>query len=217
MSAWTLLQLADATFPSGGFAHSWGLEAAWQLGEVASVSAWLAGALHTVALGPLPVALAVHANPDLFDEADALWSAVAVHPVAARASRATGQALLASAARAFEHPGLVALRRRLLAADAPTHLAPVFGAVAQALALPADDAARLMLYTTARDLVSAAVRLGAVGPIEGQRLLVDADGWAGHALATARGRDWRQPTSPFPLQGLWQDQHDTLYSRLFHS
>ncbi|HZH77778.1 MAG TPA: urease accessory protein UreF, partial [Archangium sp.] len=32
--AWRVLQLADSAFPTGGFAHSGGLEAAVQQGEV---------------------------------------------------------------------------------------------------------------------------------------------------------------------------------------
>src|SRR5256885_14226395 len=34
ISDFTLWQLADSAFPTGGFAHSAGLEAAWQHGEV---------------------------------------------------------------------------------------------------------------------------------------------------------------------------------------
>ena len=33
---WLLWQLADSAFPTGGFAHSGGLEAAWQNGEVSN-------------------------------------------------------------------------------------------------------------------------------------------------------------------------------------
>ncbi len=34
MQNWLIWQLADSSYPAGGFAHSSGLEAAWQQGEV---------------------------------------------------------------------------------------------------------------------------------------------------------------------------------------
>ena len=34
MSDWLAWQVIDSAFPTGAFAHSWGLEAAWQHGEV---------------------------------------------------------------------------------------------------------------------------------------------------------------------------------------
>ena len=39
MQDWLVLQLADATFPSGGFAHSGGLEATMQAGGLAAPAA----------------------------------------------------------------------------------------------------------------------------------------------------------------------------------
>ncbi len=39
MSDWLAWQVVDSAFPTGAFAHSWGLEAAWQHGEVDDVDA----------------------------------------------------------------------------------------------------------------------------------------------------------------------------------
>ena len=39
MSDWLAWQVVDSAFPTGAFAHSWGLEAAWQQGEVEDVAA----------------------------------------------------------------------------------------------------------------------------------------------------------------------------------
>jgi urease accessory protein len=39
MSDWLTWQVVDSAFPTGVFAHSWGLEAAWQQGEVEGIGA----------------------------------------------------------------------------------------------------------------------------------------------------------------------------------
>ena len=36
---WLAWQVVDSAFPTGVFAHSWGLEAAWQQGEVEGIGA----------------------------------------------------------------------------------------------------------------------------------------------------------------------------------
>src|SRR5258705_145761 len=54
---WLLWQLADSAFPTGGFAHSAGLEAAWQHGEIrtaAELRQWLVSSLDQVAGTALP-------------------------------------------------------------------------------------------------------------------------------------------------------------------
>ena len=66
-----LLQLADSAFPTGGFAHSSGLEAAAQLGEIKGPSGLERFLLHNLegaGAGALPMVTATHASPERLPE-----------------------------------------------------------------------------------------------------------------------------------------------------
>src|SRR5689334_12048044 len=97
-----VLQVADSAFPSGGFAHSWGLEAAWQTGEVPDVDAlraFLHDAIVQAGHGGLPLMTAVHRAPGRLRELDALCDAFLTTTVANRASRVQGRAVLSTCGR----------------------------------------------------------------------------------------------------------------------
>src|SRR4051812_567897 len=109
MSAWLLYQLADAAFPAGGFAHSAGLEAAMQLGEVRDLRAFTEEALWQAGLCALPFVLAAHRAPAEIEAIDARCHAFLLSHVANRASRAQGRAFASTCARIFALPALARL------------------------------------------------------------------------------------------------------------
>ena len=91
-----LWQLADAAFPSGGLAHSGGLEAAVRWGQVrdsADLVQLLTDQLTQTARSMIPLLRAVHAQPARFGEIDGLCQAMLSNHVANRASRAQGKSL----------------------------------------------------------------------------------------------------------------------------
>lgn len=208
---WRLLQLADSAFPIGGFAHSCGLEAASQAGEVTDLRSFARDAIWQAGLSALPLLRAAFLEPSALPRLDARADAFLANHVANRASRTQGRAFSSTCARVF--PG----RLTLATAGLRLHLPPLWGVVFAQLGLQLEDAQRLYLWTTARSVLSAAVRLGLLGTLESQELLAGLDPILDQALASCGQLGLDALAQPAPLADLLQATHDRLYSRLFQS
>ena len=217
---WLVLQLADSAFPTGGFAHSGGLEAAAQLGEVASaedLATYLDAALWQAGHASLPFVGAAHDAPAQVAQVDAACDAFLTNHVANRASRTQGRAFAATAACVLERPALRALDEACRARAVHAHLAPVFGAALSTLDVSRERAQALFLYTTLRALTSAAVRLGLSGPHEAQRAIAARAGVMDRVLSACAALSVHDAAQTAPLLDLFGMAHDRLYSRLFQS
>jgi urease accessory protein len=215
---WTLWQLADSAFPTGGFAHSAGLEAAWQAGEVPDAGAlaqFLRDSLWQAGRASLPFVTAAHNDAARVGDLDALCDVFLSNAVANRASRVQGRAFAAACVRTWPRPGLAALVDE---ASVPHgHLAPVFGAAANALDVPLASAQRLFLHLTSRGVLSAAVRLNIVGPYQAQQMQADCSRDVDRVLQRCEALTELDIAQTAPLIDLLQAAHDRLYSRLFQS
>jgi urease accessory protein len=220
---WLMWQLADSAFPAGGFAHSGGLEAAWQTGELEGAEGlerFLRCSLLQAARGAAPFMLRSAAAIDGEDlvRTDRSYNAFLTNPVANRASRAQGRGFLTAAERALGSPQIVAVRGWISGARSPGHWPIVFGAVGSGLGIDGRRLARLLLFITLRGNISAAVRLGVVGPMQAQAIQNRLGGY-GETLAE-RAMGWKVEDAAAqvsPVTELLQGMHDRLYSKLFLS
>jgi urease accessory protein len=219
LTEWLLLQLADSAFPAGGFAHSSGLEAAWQQGEVTSASLprFVRDTVTQAGCGSLPFVLAAHDDPAALAAIDERCDAFLRNPVANRASRVQGRAWLATVERSFPQPGIKSLCDDARGRKTARHHAPAFGATMRRLEVERRQAARLFLFGVCRGTLSAAVRLGIVGTMDGQRLLAERAGDLDRTLDASMALTIEDAAQTAPLADLWQAAQDRLYSRLFQS
>ncbi|HEY5875038.1 MAG TPA: urease accessory UreF family protein [Ilumatobacteraceae bacterium] len=178
-----LLQLADSSFPSGGFTISWGLEGMVATGEVAGeagVGGFVTEQLHRrwasfdrVVAHLVAAALASNDPGTRVAEVlelDELVEAMSLPPLQREASRAAGRTFLASAATVVGGE-LDAMRQSLDAAHAARHLTIVHPLVFLLVGARLGDAELISGMQLIQQLATAALRLGVIGHLGAQRVI----------------------------------------------
>jgi urease accessory protein len=207
--------LIDSAFPTGGFAHSSGLEAAWQHGEVRNrdeLILFLDASLEQLGHAALPFVTATFDSPEKLAEFDSLCDAFMTNHVANRASRAQGRAFLSAVERVFK-----AEREEGKAEIRFAHLSPIFGACLHWLEISREVMMRVFFFNHLRGIFAAAVRLNIIGPMEAQMLQHKSSSKAEMILEKCRSLSLEDLAQSTPLLDLWQGAQDRLYSRLFQS
>ena len=244
-----MLLLSDSALPVGSFAYSSGLESFLihnkaSSPEVNSLSLFrdkfLKLSIQSVAWTNVPYVLAAFRDPLGLDELDNDLDASTPCTVARRASISQGRALLTVWEKAFaeacrEKHGEANLEAALaittfakdlkiasLSKDVISvngHMAPIWGAVCNALGLNLEEAGYLYLLNHAKAVISAAVRASVMGPYMAQHILASQD--LHEMIRKCLEAVWFvQPEvagQVVPLMDLWIGRHEMLYSRIFNS
>ncbi len=219
----TLLQLTDSLFPTGAFAHSFGLETYVQLelvNDPETFEMFLRSTLHhgfrngdAVTVGLTYKATDVEQIIDL----DARLTAMKIARELREGSIKIGKQFLRNAARLERNKRLDEYAQEVQSGRCAGHHAIAYGLVASAAKIDLFSAVLGYLHTHIVGQVSAAVRLIPLKPTDGQGIIqsIRSDLIDIARFAEGAGMDDLGGFTPgLEIRGM---QHERLYSRLFIS
>ena len=216
-----LLHLADSALPTGSFAYSYGLESSLTFGLVRTETefrAYLYSFLQQAVGFELPfITSAAHLAEaelaSLFPEYDAQLLTPALY----QASLTQGKNWLKLLATFYPEAGLAELGHELARQQLPAHFVPLFGLSLGKAGFALADIQATYLHLALRDQLSAAIRLGFIGPMAGHRLQHDFYEIFENLLVAADIRPYTEATRCTLLLDVAQILHDDIYSRLFQN
>ncbi|OVA13821.1 Urease accessory protein UreF [Macleaya cordata] len=221
---WSQWQLIDSILPTGGFAHSFGLEAAMQARIVSGPEGLETYVIHVLEntgslLLPFVYAATKSPNLDMWSKLDRTLEATLTNEVSRKASISQGSALLRISASVFsEVPSLKRMRDDLLGSRTVSfHHAPVFGVVCGLLGFDSGTSQRAYVFMTMRDVISSATRLNLIGPLGASVLQHQIAYVAEEIVKKWMDRPIEEACQTAPLLDTVQGCHSYLFSRLFCS
>ncbi|EDO45016.1 predicted protein [Nematostella vectensis] len=220
---WELLQISDSAFPTGGFSHSLGLEAAAKNGHVSSLESFktfIKSALQNTASFSLPyLSDAYHHFNDLSHITclDQRLHAFMSNHVTKRASIRQGTSLLHTSCVAFRKVEFKLLKEKLDSETFHGHYAVVTGVVCAVLKMSLAAVQKMFMFCSLRSILSCAVRLGHIGPLEAQSLHYNLREIAETFRQEYADTPVAMATTTAPHLDIIQGTHDQLFSKLFYS
>ncbi|MCB2375979.1 hypothetical protein LGH70_00185 [Hymenobacter sp. BT635] len=217
-----LLHLIDSSIPTGSFAYSYGLESSITFGLVKTQSElrnFLYSHLQQIGSLELPFissCFQLGLGPELLPLAQE-YEALLLVPALHKASVVQGRTWLKLLVSFYPEARLTNISAWFRQHELPPHFTLVFALALQKVGFAADQVQTMYLHMLLRDQLSAAIRLGFLGPLEGHQLQHDFYAVFEHILASQAGKTYQEATRSAFLLDAAQVLHEDIYSKLFQN
>ena len=190
--------------------------------NVAEFKKYLLNVLAQISYSEMPFLNSAYENtaPDhvdaliaIFERVDAFISVLCIR----KGSITQGRSLLQIVKTVYPGHGFHQFIQRMREYQLPTHFAPVFGFVSRTIGFSHTEALSAYLYISLRDQMSAAIRLGLLGPHEAQCILKETVGQVNRTIDRVKDLSYDQAFKVAPALEIAQAHHPNLYSRMFQN
>ncbi|AHM58598.1 urease accessory protein [Flammeovirgaceae bacterium 311] len=173
-----LLHLVDSSIPTGSFAYSYGLESSITFGLISNqfqLRNYLYAYLQQAASMEIPFinSCFVHSFPYVDEELKQIvktYDAMMLVPVVLKSSLAQGKNWISLLHSFYPGGDIHAISAWFAAQKLPLHFVPVYTLALKQMGFTLEEIRSMYLHMALRDQVSAAIRLGFIGAIEGNGL-----------------------------------------------
>jgi urease accessory protein len=221
-----LMQLADSFFPSGAYTLSHGLESLIQQQQIQQskdLIPFLQILLH-YKIATCDLVALLHAyrgsaadNLESIIHVDTQLLAQTLIATTRKTQQQTGRALLMVAQSTWQHQQLVTLEQAQALNQFHCLHPVIFGVVGNIASLTAIDTALAFLHGLVTGILGAAIRLGVLGHLQAQQILLQLAPEIEAAYHTAMSLKLERMWSCTPTIDLAQMRHSQLNTRLFAS
>ena len=218
-----LLHLVDSALPTGSFAYSYGLESSITFGLVNTpftLRNYLYSYLQQAGSAELPFINSTFQLTEKAAEFQTLaeeYDAQLLVPSLYKASAVQGRNWLKLLASFYPDLELETLTQWFAAHTIPPHFTLVFTLALQRAGFALKELQTMYLHMLLRDQLSAAIRLGFLGPLEGHKLQHDFYAVFEHVLAAQVGKGYGEAVRSAFLLDAAQVLHEDIYSKLFQN
>ena len=218
-----LLHLVDSAIPTGSFAYSYGLESSITFGLVNTPFAlrnYLYSYLQQAGSAELPFINSTfrltEKSPEFQFVAEE-YDAQLLVPNLYKASAVQGRNWLKLLATFYPEAELESVTQWFARQQIPPHFTLVFTLALQRVGFALHELQAMYLHILLRDQLSAAIRLGFLGPLDGHQLQHDFYTVFEHLLAGQEGKQFGEASRSAFMLDVAQVLHEEVYSRLFQN